>query len=75
MSTASVPGGRPMAKKREPRMPGVPADPPPERLEVQVPAGWIKLVDAAAHKKLLSRSDYVRLAVLAALKADGMPAG
>lgn len=45
-------------------------------LQVRAPVCFVDALDAAANKNLTSRSDYIRLALLARLKADGIdPAG
>lgn len=62
-----------VAKKqgRTPRPPeGPPVEPQPERVEMQVPFGWIAAVDAAARAVGLSRSAYIRLAVARLMQSD-----
>ena len=41
-------------------------------LQLAVPQRLITAVDQVAHKQFTSRSDYVRTAVLARLRADGI---
>ena len=42
-------------------------------LSFRCPRDLSRAVEVAAAKQLLSKSDYVRLATLSALKADGVP--
>ena len=41
-------------------------------MRVRVPAALIDAIDRAAHRDLLSRSGYIRQAVIARLRADGV---
>jgi hypothetical protein len=43
-----------------------------ELMRVRVPAALIDAIDRAAHRDLLSRSGYIRQAVIARLRADGV---
>jgi metal-responsive CopG/Arc/MetJ family transcriptional regulator len=43
-----------------------------ELMRVRVPAALIDAIDRAAHRDLLSRSGYIRHAVIARLRADGV---
>jgi hypothetical protein len=47
----------------------------PARLTLRVPRGLPQAIDAAARRGLTSPSEYVRRAVLNALKADGLDLG
>jgi metal-responsive CopG/Arc/MetJ family transcriptional regulator len=43
-----------------------------ELMRVRVPAALIDAIDRAAHRDLVSRSGYIRQAVIARLRADGV---
>jgi metal-responsive CopG/Arc/MetJ family transcriptional regulator len=43
-----------------------------ELLRVRAPSVLIEAIDRAAHRDLLSRSAYIRQAVIARLRADGV---
>ena len=44
-------------------------------LQVRAPHALTAALDAAASKRLLNRSDYIRVALLDRLKADGIKLG
>jgi metal-responsive CopG/Arc/MetJ family transcriptional regulator len=43
-------------------------------IQIRAPEFLTKALDNAANKRLTSRSDYIRVALLDRLRADGMPA-
>jgi metal-responsive CopG/Arc/MetJ family transcriptional regulator len=43
-----------------------------ELMRVRVPSALIDAIDRAAHRDLVSRSGYIRQAVIARLRADGV---
>jgi hypothetical protein len=43
-------------------------------IQIRAPEFLAKALDYAANKRLTSRSDYIRVALLDRLRADGMPA-
>jgi hypothetical protein len=43
-------------------------------IQIRAPEFLTKALDNAANKRLTSRSDYIRVALLDGLRADGMPA-
>lgn len=43
-----------------------------ELMRVRVPSVLIEAIDRAAHRDLVSRSGYIRQAVIARLRADGV---
>jgi metal-responsive CopG/Arc/MetJ family transcriptional regulator len=43
-----------------------------ELMRVRVPAALIDAIDRAVHRDLVSRSGYIRQAVIARLRADGV---
>jgi hypothetical protein len=47
----------------------------PARLTLRVPEGLPQAIEAAARSQLTSPSEYVRRAVLSALKGDGIQVG
>jgi hypothetical protein len=70
MATESVTESRVVAKRkaRPPEQP--PADLDFERIEFQVPLGWTDRIDADAKAVGLSRSAYIRQAILLKRKKD-----
>jgi hypothetical protein len=57
-----------VGRRKKVRPPDAPEGPDFERIEIQVPRGWTARIDRAARPEGMSRSGYIRSAILDKLK-------
>lgn len=65
---AVVSEGRTLAKRKGDKSPV--GQPTFERIELQAPLGWTAMIDAAAAALGVSRSAYIRMALIRQMEAD-----